>query len=335
VESKFYPSLVNAAALEGQLIHEVVEEWVKAVRRGEDPGSIRLRFKLAFRETISGLKGNPRVNAGRVAAAVSIDRCVAKAHDLICDLELGASSPRLAAIQGEEPLPRAPQSAEEFWISVDEPPLKGQLDRVRNGAVTDYKTGAPEEAHTKQLLFYAVLWWLKYGEPPKQLELRYPTTAVKVPVPSSGELNETAAALASEVEDATLLIHGGCPPARPNVEACRYCSVRQLCDEYWESPVTDELRLGGPNGLSQGGSPSNFGDVQLSQLPINRRADGAIFGEAMADGIGAVRVRFAAHLCPAVTVIVKRARVLAVRIAREDAEVMIMTTAGSEVFWQE
>jgi hypothetical protein len=55
----------------------------------------------------------------------------------------------------------------------------------------------------------------------------------------------------------------------------------------------------------------------------------------MAKGIGAVRVRFAAHLCPAVTVPVKRARVLAAKIAAEDAEVMIMTTTGSEVFWLE
>jgi len=88
----FYPAPVSAAALEGQLVHEVVEAWGRAMRRGEDPGSVRLRFKVALREALATLKDNPRVDAGRLGATVSLDVCVAKAHELIGGLEPVAPS---------------------------------------------------------------------------------------------------------------------------------------------------------------------------------------------------------------------------------------------------
>jgi PD-(D/E)XK nuclease superfamily len=340
VEGKFYPAPVSAAALEGQLIHEVVEAWAKAIRRGENPGSMRLRFKLAIREAISALKNNARVDPARVAAAVSLDACVAKAYDFTRDLELLASYLQTPSGGGEKVVQEAPSGAEgapsgaeEFWITVDDPPLRGQLDRVRNGVITDYKTGAPDAAHAKQVFFYAVLWWLKYSEVPQRLELRYPATVLSVPVPGPDELDEAAAALRAEIEDASGIFQSGRPAARPDTERCRYCPVRQLCDEYWKSPFTAELRLGGEAGLSQTHDTNKFGDVQLNQIQTDRRADGALFGEALADEIGTVRLRIGAHLCPAATETIARARILAVKMIAEDGGLVITTTTGTEAFW--
>jgi CRISPR/Cas system-associated exonuclease Cas4 (RecB family) len=324
---------MNAAALEGQLIHEVVEAWAKAIRRGENPGSMRLRFKLALREAISALKNNPRVDSARVAAAVSLDACVAKAHDLIRDLELSASSSKISAGGRDRVVQDAPNGAEEFWITVDDPPLKGQLDRVRNGVVTDYKTGAPDAAHTKQVLFYAVLWWLKFSEAPQRLELRYPGTVLIVPVPGPDALDEAVDALRAEIEDAKGRLQSGPPEARPDVERCRYCPVRQLCDDFWKSPCTAELRLIGEDGVSRNQLSNSFGDVQLNQIGTSRRTDGALFGEAFADGIGAVRVRIGAHLCPAATDTVVSARILAAKMTEEDGVLVITTTTATEAFW--
>lgn len=340
VEGKFYPAPVSAAAIEGQLIHAVVEAWAKAIRRRENPGSMRLRFKLAIREAISELKSNARVDPARVAAAISLDACVAKAHDLTRDLELLASYPQNPSGGGSTGLQKtpsgaeeAPSSADEFWITVDDPPLKGQLDRVRNGVIIDYKTGAPDASHATQVFFYAVLWWLKYSEAPLRLELRYPATVLSVPVPGLDELDEAADALRADIEDASGAIQSGRPVARPDAERCRYCPVRQLCDEYWKSPFTAELRLGYEGGFSQTHDSSKFGDIQLNQIQTDRRADGALFGEAVADEIGTVRVRIGAHLCPAATETVVRARLLAVKLIVEHGELVITTTTGTEAFW--
>src|SRR5262245_43974556 len=55
VTEKFYPVQTTTPVLEGQLVHRIVEEWGKAVRRREDPGSVRLKFKLALREALTTL----------------------------------------------------------------------------------------------------------------------------------------------------------------------------------------------------------------------------------------------------------------------------------------
>jgi hypothetical protein len=334
IAAKFYPAPVSAAALEGQLVHQVVEEWGKAGRRGEEQGSVRLRLKIAIRATLTALKDNPRVNVGRLDAAISIDACVAKAHDLIGDLEPATQSQGSTRSTSGGASQAIPSGAEEFWLVVEDPPLKGQLDRVRDRVVTDFKTGAHDSAHTDQLHFYAVLWWLKYGELPERLELRYPRVVVQVPVPTRVELSALIASIGAEIESARAELQAGNPSARPSAEGCRYCPVRQLCDEYWKSPETFEHRLLGTSTTQQG-PQTRFGDVQLIQLPRDPRRDGVIVGEAVAAGLGPVRVRIGAHLSPPPSASLVEAKILGSKMTTEGHEKVITTTPGTEVFWQE
>lgn len=332
-ERSYYPVPINAGALEGQLIHQVVEEWGKALRRGEAPGSMRTQFKIALREAIPTLKDNPRVDSGRVVAAVSLDTCVSKGYDLTRDLEPYAFNSRELSYDLKDEAYDFPAGAEELWITVDEPPLKGQLDRVRNGVVTDYKTGTSDAEHTDQLLFYAVLWWLKYNERPVRLELRYPSSVVDVPVPGVDELGTLVDGFRSEINVARTAIEQGNPQTRPSAETCRYCPVRQLCDDYWQSPETVELRLISERKASEKLNRIRFGDVELTQLPADRRSDGTVIGEAIAGGLGSVHIHIAAHFSPLATETVAKARLLGAKLTEDHGEYTITTAGGSEVFW--
>ena len=332
-EGGFYPNPQNAGALEGQLIHKVVEEWGKALRMGNDTIPMRTRFKVALRELYSRLKDNPRVDAARVIASVSLDTCVAKAFEFTRDLEPQAPRSQVNQSSIGDGTQSIPSGVEEFWVTVDDPPIKGQLDRVRNGVVTDYKTGAPDTGHKDQLLFYALLWWLKYGELPVRLELCYPGSIVDVPIPGADDLSKSVEDLQSELVDARNAIERGSATSFPSADTCRYCSVRQLCDDYWHSPATVELRLAVADKVSEKPTGVRFGDVQLAQFSTERRSDGAIIGEAMAVEIGSVRVEIGGHYCPSAAEPVSMVRMLGAKLIENRGEYSVTTAAGTEVFW--
>jgi hypothetical protein len=109
--------------------------------------------------------------------------------------------------------------------------------------------------------------------------------------------------------------------------------VRQQCDDFWKSPETIELRLPGTNATAKGQNPLPYGDVTLTHLPTDRRSDGAFVGEGVADGIGPIRVRIGAHLCPPISEAVVGARILGAKFTKEGDEQVICTTTGTEVFW--
>jgi hypothetical protein len=80
-------------------------------------------------------------------------------------------------------------------------------------------------------------------------------------------------------------------------------------------------------------SPVTFGDVQLARLPTDKRSDGAVIGQAVAEGLGNLRVRFGAHLCPPTSEPATAARVLGAKLGIEGEEQVLTATAGTEVFW--
>lgn len=66
-----------------------------------------------------------------------------------------------------------------------------------------------------------------------RLIISYPDGDVDVPPMSPDELAEFEAQLSERTATALQKTQATPPRARPGPDACRYCSVRQLCDEYW------------------------------------------------------------------------------------------------------
>ena len=113
--------------------------------------------------------------------------------------------------------------------------------------ITDFKTGAPDEAHRFQIQVYALLWSLDDEINPthraaSRLVLAYPSADVEVGMLSQEQLHGFEKDLLERRKRADAALAMRPPEARPTPENCRYCGVRHLCDAYWARGSQSEDR---------------------------------------------------------------------------------------------
>jgi hypothetical protein len=104
--------------------------------------------------------------------------------------------------------------------------------------ILDFKTGVHKEQHAFQIRVYALLWNRDRELNPNRLRadkltLVYDHGAMSVAAPSAIELDCLATEITNRRELACRSLSKQPPEARPSPETCRYCEVRQLCQEYW------------------------------------------------------------------------------------------------------
>lgn len=137
---------------------------------------------------------------------------------------------------------------------------KGKIDLLVLGddacEITDFKTGAADQAHEFQVSVYAVLWRLDdelnpSGRIVDRLVLAYESQDVEVTPPSAQEIDDLGRDLLVRRKASEAALAARPPTARPADETCRYCGVRQLCDAYWAGSTT---------ATSEDG---RFGDIEL------------------------------------------------------------------------
>ena len=127
--------------------------------------------------------------------------------------------------------------------------------------ITDFKTGAPDEAHGFQVQVYALLWSLDDELNPtnrtvSRLVLAYSTGDVDVRALTVDQHCALEKDLLERRQRADAALAMRPPEARPTLENCRYCGVRQLCDEYWSLD----------NQPNRPGTEARFSDTQLRIL---------------------------------------------------------------------
>jgi hypothetical protein len=127
--------------------------------------------------------------------------------------------------------------------------------------ITDFKTGAPDEAHRFQVQMYALLWSLDDELNPthravSRLVLAYSTGDVEVGLLREDQLRVFEKDLLERRESADAALALQPPEARPTLESCRFCGVRHLCDVYW----SQDNQVGRPR------SEARFSDAQLTIL---------------------------------------------------------------------
>jgi hypothetical protein len=133
--------------------------------------------------------------------------------------------------------------------------------RLSNTLVTivDFKTGSPKPSHKDQLLYYAVLWWRYTGEIPSAIEVRYPSLAESTNIKEQ-RLLEAEDNLANRIAEFKSQLHSSPAPARVG-EHCRYCDVRQFCDDYW-------LSLSNKSSTKKKGKANDI-ELVIESLPGN------------------------------------------------------------------
>lgn len=120
------------------------------------------------------------------------------------------------------------------------------LEVTEDGAeIVDFKSGSPDIAHEEQLRCYSALW--KHdrvrnpeGRPATRLRIVYPSGPIELALDGVDD-EDTRNSLRTRMMLATEELENEIPRASPSPEICQYCSVRHLCDEYWESG-TNEAR---------------------------------------------------------------------------------------------
>jgi hypothetical protein len=157
-------------------------------------------------------------------------------------------------------------------LSLTHPTLNfvGIIDLVRldndDVVIVDFKTGKEKPEHATQLLYYAILWWRCSGILPNLLEIRYPGKLVDLKVSekqlldAEGELSSRIGALETNLSVA--------PSKECLGSHCRYCDVRQFCNKYWcqgtgslkgkKNKHTEDEGIGDLEVVIAG-EPSNFG----------------------------------------------------------------------------
>lgn len=213
--------------------------------------------------------GNPRAGATMERAQRTLHGQVpmlrARVQSMLGRLRLSKGAPAVPA--PSLPLPSGPPlrvplangTYSELEVHAKSIGWKGRVDLLvlsdETCEVTDFKTGAAGQWHEFQIRVYAVLWRLDdvlnpSGRAVDRLVLAYEGGDVEVAPPSAQEIDDLSRDLLARRMAAEMALAEAIPEARPAVESCRYCGVRQLCDAYW---------AGATHVLEDG----RFGDIEL------------------------------------------------------------------------
>jgi CRISPR/Cas system-associated exonuclease Cas4 (RecB family) len=337
-----YPQVASVAAMKGRIIHHALEKFTEHILLPARSGPIdypKLRAVFPVRRVIrdylaselgTELSTNPRVDASRILAQVSLDDCVNAFKEAAASSLRGLIGGRPSLIERGRSAKRA--MGAEMWFETEDPRLCGRPDLVLSGAVYDFKTGDPDPKHVDQLQFYALLFWLETDTPPSSLTLVYTKLAeirdVEVPTPPS--LATLRTRYAQEIQTIETVHRRGNPAARPDVETCRYCPVRHLCDEYWASVATQPLRLG-VEALDEAHADGTLWlDVDLEDMTATDASNGFV-GYAQVAGVGSVRVSIAPTHCNASHR--TRARILGGSVQHAESGLSVRVAGSTEVFW--
>jgi CRISPR/Cas system-associated exonuclease Cas4 (RecB family) len=128
--------------------------------------------------------------------------------------------------------------------------------------IADFKTGEPSPDHPFQLKVYSLLWALDAEVNPSlrlatKLTIYYTNGEVDVKAPTPEELPRIQQELVDRANAARRALNSHPPEARPRLENCKYCGVRQLCADYWTTETQERL-------ANEEGNDEDFVDLEAT-----------------------------------------------------------------------
>lgn len=268
-----YPPKIYLAPLAGQIIHAALETITNALNRAgcisvTDEHFVRVMRELGgytkiVEETIKSifknLQENPRfANRSNYISAklrTSVPALREQLQILTGKLRLqgGFVSPVACGPRSNRGSARSALSNgiySEIELRVDQLRWRGFVDALTlsdaSCELVDYKTGMPKPEHEEQIRLYNLLWARDAqlnptGRPVDRLTLAYPTIDIAVEPPTGSQLDILEQEIIARTNIVLNLARQTPPPAVPNINNCRYCPVRQLCDDYWTPQVQQIL----------------------------------------------------------------------------------------------
>ena len=267
-----FPQTPNPAALFGDVVHDSLDRVIRAfVKAGctssnseagvailKELGGYTAVAQEAVTRRLRQFDANPRVSGERrERLEQQLEHRIPEARAAIQGyLARMTLVPRPVSDAGGSPPPPGrrpvgPGSHPEVELRADSLRIKGRVDLLTvtetHVDITDHKTGAEDPSHLDQLRFYATLWDQDEianasRTPLGTLTASYPTTEVSIAAPDVGELKTLAEAAHTRVASADEQLAAPIPVAVLG-EHCGFCSVRSLCDRYWQEGTPDPADL--------------------------------------------------------------------------------------------
>jgi CRISPR/Cas system-associated exonuclease Cas4 (RecB family) len=133
----------------------------------------------------------------------------------------------------------------EAWMRPQRPDVGAKIDQVistdSETRLVEFKTGATNPDHEKQLHFYAGVYKASKGKMPDDLLLEY-LGATKIHVATDEETSESL--INQAINEKDLFNHririGQAQPANPSRENCKYCQYKPICSSYLSSNFVPE-----------------------------------------------------------------------------------------------
>jgi len=256
-----FPTRPHPAAVEGEIVHAVLDRLFKALavrgmptlatpsfREGLAEVDVQRSVRHLVVEHEHRLADHPRTGAFRLRTSPQqlVNQVIRLFRGLYQDAVTThrASNLPAAILRAPLQLPSGPALAallcergalSELSLVHPSLPFGGIIDLIWSdkgeSVITDFKTGQEKPEHKKQVAYYAVLWWRCSGVLPGRAEVRYPDRSVPVSLEEAllVEVEEELCRRVSAV--ATML--ASTPTQAVLGEHCRHCDVRQFCDRYW------------------------------------------------------------------------------------------------------
>lgn len=279
-----YPPRVHRSSLSGSVIHLAIERIIKGLQREKcfslsDPcapavvremGGYTAIILGCIDDLIAKYAMSPRVSHQcpdmRTSLESSISDMRLQVQSLLRTLSLGPAPQRRAGVgSGIGRVPLTQGTYTEVELKAAELGWRGIADLLVLGSneceIRDFKTGAPRDEHEFQVRVYAVLWHgdrvlNPTGRLATKLTISYPSRDVSVSAPDAAEMTELAGEMRERADAAKHRAEARPPDARPSLETCTNCDVRQLCPEYWEPDTQRHL-------AAEHDAPPSFGDLQV------------------------------------------------------------------------
>lgn len=260
-----YPRPPQPAALEGTVVHLSLRRITSAlVARGcpslVDESAISVIRELggftavildSLERTLQPYEGNPRavlvLDGMRHRLAARVPELRSRVQRLLSRIRPAArtAAPAEPVISDERASRSQLQHGSHAEVELQAPSLgwHGVADLLTlsptSCEIRDFKTGTAHQEHEFQLRTYALLWARDRDlNPPGRLAdglvLSYDDYDIDVPAPRKNALATLEHDLRERTTAALTALQGNPPEARPSAENCAYCTVRHLCEEYWQ-----------------------------------------------------------------------------------------------------
>lgn len=262
---KGYPRKVNEFTIMGSAVHQSLEIIIDKMKEESiDFGSknyIRLIKELGGLRNI--LKGeieqlldqsqyseNPRYLRVRKNLSLKIKKNLLETYfrqlrTLLAKLNLPVKSETNKQISKKSSR-ELPSVMTERYVQSEAMKWKGIIDLVINDGngvkLIDFKTGKEKDSHKDQLELYQVIWMDDdhVNElPVKELSIKYPKVEKcyePLEISEAESLKAKYKDITEELKENNLSEFS----ASPSEENCKYCDVKQICNEFWETMQPSE-----------------------------------------------------------------------------------------------